>query len=185
MASHTHCVQPFTKQALLAIFNRHSPLFSYATKLKTDIQVNTIDNSININDHNLSFREYIEQQFYNVFNNYYDQYDNMTTNSYLSQDNQYVWAQKQHILIADVIFDTNNIDFIKCISSVEKSQFEFLTLTYDHLIYDNIIEKISISFSPNQHYLNETKQVQDKHNYGNNLSTGIFGSSKTIWEDLK
>ena len=71
-----------------------------------------------------------------------------------------------------------NIDFIKCISSVEKSQFEFLTLTYDHLIYDNIIEKILISFRPNQHYLNETKQIQDEHNYDNNLSAGIFGSSK-------
>ena len=107
MASHKHCVQPFTKQALLAIFNRHTPPFSYATKLRTNIQFNTIEDSINIYEHNLSFREYIEHQFYTVFNNNYDQYDNMTSNSYLSQGNQYVLAQKQHILIANIIFETN------------------------------------------------------------------------------
>ena len=149
MTSSTYFTYPFTKQALLAIFNRHTPLLSYTTNLKTTIPLNTTEDKITIHEHKLPLKRYIEQQFYSVFNNHYDQYENMPINNYLSRDNQYVWSRKQHILITNIIIETNNIEFIKCVNTVEDTQFQFLTLSYHQLLYDSIIEKISISFQQN------------------------------------
>ena len=158
METFTH---PFTKQALIAIFNRHTPFFSYDTDRKTGIQSNSSDDGITIHEHKLSFKRYIEQQFYTGFNNHYDQFENMSLNINHPQDNQYIWSQKQHILIANVIIETNNIEFIKCINTDDETQLEFLTLTYDQLFNNYIIEKIAISFQLSQHYLNNGKYIHD------------------------
>ena len=176
MALATNCTQPFTKQALLAIFDRHAPLFSYSINLKMNIRLNTTDDSITIHEHNLSLKRYIEQQFYTVFNDHYDQYVNMPINNYPPQDNQYIWSQQQHILIANIIIETNNIEFIKCINTTDETQFEFLTLTHNQLSYDNIIQKISISFQPSQNYLNKGIHIQDVPIYDINPPVGILCS---------
>ena len=126
-------------------------------------------------EHRLAFKRYIEQQFYNVFNNYYDQYENMNINNYLSHDNQYVWSQRQHIFIANIVVETNDIEFIKCINTADETQFQFLTLTNNQLTYDNIVEKILISFQPNQLQLNQCNQIPDDPIYDNSQPDCIMG----------
>ena len=173
MKSFTH---PFTKQALIDIFNKNTPVFSYAANRKTCIQSNPSDDTIIIQDHKLSFKRYIEQQFYTRFNNHYDQFENMSLNINHPKDNQYVWSQKQHILIANVIVETNNIEFIKCINTDDETQFQFLTLTYDRLFNNYIIHKIAFSFQLNQHYLNNGKYIHDGPVYANQPFSYILDS---------
>ena len=129
---------------------------------------------MSIHEHQLDFKKYIERQFYTVFNNHYDQYENMTINNYLSQDNQYVWSQRQHISIANIITETNDIEFIKCIDTADETRFEFLTLTENPLTYDNIIEKILISFQPSQH-LNQCNHIPNDLIYDNGQPDRIMG----------
>ena len=160
MTSQEHSSVPFTKQALPAIFNRYTPPFSYRTNLKTNTYSSSTKDSNSNQTHDLSVRRYIEHKFFTDFNNHNDQFDNMLIKNYPSYNNQYVWSNKQHILMTNIIIDTNNIGFIKCINTIEDAQLDFLTFTYDQLINDDIIKRISFSFQHRQKYLSQCNQPQ-------------------------
>ena len=105
---------------------------------------------------NLSIRWNIEHKFFTDFNNYYDQFDNMLINKYPSQNNQYVWSNKQHILMTNIIINPNDIEFIKRVNTIEDAQIDFITFVYDHINNDDIIQRISFSFHHDQQHLNQS-----------------------------
>ena len=188
MASYTCHTYPFTKKALLAIFNRHNPLLSYTTNLKSNIQSDITKDSMfsHKHEHQLTFKRYLEQQFYNVFNNHYDKYENMEINNNLSQDDKYVWSQRQHIVIVDIVIETNNIEFIKCIDTADQSQFQFLTIMKNQLTYGDIVEKIIISFQPSRQQLNQYNPILDEPIDDNSQSNCIKGelNNKVIQSEI-
>ena len=168
MTLQNHSDGPFTKKALQSIFNRYTPSFSISTNVMINTYPELFDDTNDTLQNNLSFTRYIESKIFTEFNNYYDQFDNMLLNSHLSHNNQYVWSNKQHVFITDVRFNPYNIEFVKRVNTVEDSQMDLITLVYDHINNDNIIQRISFSFQHVQQHSNPSNQFHHKLSSCNN-----------------
>ena len=103
---------PFTKQALQAIFNRYAPSFHVKSiLLRMLTQTNEVVVILRITIYLIS--SILNTNFCLYFNNHYNQYANMLIRIYPSRKSQYIWSNKQHILITNVLINRNKVEFIK------------------------------------------------------------------------
>ena len=150
---------PFTKQAIHGIFKCEPP-FSVVTNFTSKSNPDrTFDSKID--DHNnVSIYEYINYKFFTDFNNYYDQCANMLVKNQSNHNSQYVWSNKQHVLMKNIFINKNNIEFIKCINNMKDNLLDFIII-YNEGNDNNNIKQISFTFQHDQKYLLQFNDLND------------------------
>ena len=123
--------------------------------------------------------QHIEHKFFTDFNSYYDQYANMLIKNHPSHNNQYVWSNKQHILMIKILFDTNNIEFIECINTDKNAQLDFIILLYDILNDDDIIKRISFTFHHDPNYVCQGNHLNNETGNGETHLANILYPPKS------